>query len=223
MSKRKTGKNEATSPQGEFREKENPSVKESSPGGALSKETQAQESSEEAQATEKISAEDLRCLEEKARERDLYYDRLLRATAELVNYQNRVERERRNWERAGMVTFLGEILPVIDNFHRAIASAEKTSDVKGLIEGLRLVDDQFHKILEDFSVKPIESVGKAFDPRLHEAVVVEENGDLPDQTVIEELQRGYILEGKVIRPARVKVSKKPQGEEPSDRRETEKG
>ena len=161
------------------------------------------------QAPVAISEEEYRLLKEQAAQVDSLYAKFLRAKADLVNYQKRVESERPEWQRFGMAVLLREILPVIDNFHRAIATAEKNPDILAILEGLRLVDVQFHKIVEEFSVKPIEAAGKPFDPAYHEAVAVEESKDLPDHTVIEEVQRGYLMDGKVLRPARVKVSRRP--------------
>jgi molecular chaperone GrpE len=109
-----------------------------------------------------------------------------------------------------------DLLPELDNFERAAKLAENSKDIDKFVEGVKLIEGQLFKVLEKYGVKSIETVGKPFDPSLHEAVVEEENNELSHHTVIEEFQRGFLLKERVIRPSKVKVSKRTVDEEKSD-------
>ena len=134
-------------------------------------------------------------------------DRLLRLAAEFENYKKRVARDRAEVIRTANEELLLELLPVLDNLERALAAARKADSTEALAEGVDLVLRLFQGVLERAGVKPIDSVGQAFDPAVHQAVAVVESPDAPDQTVVEEVQRGYWLHAKVLRPAMVKVAK----------------
>lgn len=134
-------------------------------------------------------------------------DRLLRLAAEFENYKKRVARDRAEVIRTANEELLLEFLPVLDNLERALAAARKSDSTEALAEGVDLVLRLFQGVLERAGVKPIDSVGHAFDPAIHQAVAVVESPDAPDQTVVEEVQRGYWLHAKVLRPAMVKVAK----------------
>jgi molecular chaperone GrpE len=153
---------------------------------------------QEAAGTE--SAEDLR------RERDEYYDRLLRKTAEFDNYRRRLERERREQADQAVVRLLQELLLVVDDFDRA-ASVEPGADADAYRKGVGLIHAKLHDLLKKYGVKPIEALGAQFDPNLHQAVVHEESPDHQDGEVIAELQRGYMIGDRLLRPAMVKVAK----------------
>ncbi|MBI2080139.1 MAG: nucleotide exchange factor GrpE [candidate division NC10 bacterium] len=134
-------------------------------------------------------------------------DRHLRLAAEFENFKKRVARDRAEVIRTANEDLLLELLPVLDNLERALAAARKTDSTEALAEGVDLVLRLFQGVLERAGVKPIDSVGHAFDPAVHQAVAVVESPDAPDQTVVEEVQRGYWLHAKVLRPAMVKVAK----------------
>ncbi len=134
-------------------------------------------------------------------------DRLLRVVAEFDNYKKRVARDRAELTRTANEELLLEFLPVLDNLERALAAARKTDSTEALAEGVDLVLRLFQAVLERSGVKPIDSVGQPFDPNVHQAVAAVESAEGADQTVVEEVQRGYWLHTKVLRPAMVKVAR----------------
>lgn len=143
-------------------------------------------------------------LDEKA---NLNYDRYLRALAELENYKKRIGRERMDLMRYAGEDLLREILPVVDNLERTLIHSAEAQDVAKVMEGIGLIQRQFQKALEKSGVSVIDQAPCAFDPQIHQALERVEDHRHPDDTVVEILQKGYILNGKVVRPALVKVAK----------------
>ena len=144
-------------------------------------------------------------LEELRREKDSLQDRLLRTAAEFDNYRKRVERERRDLADYMKADILAEILPIVDNFERALQAP--SSDIDSLRKGVELIHKQMHDFLRKRGVTPIEALGADFDPNFHQAVIHETSPLHREGEVIEELQRGYMLGDKLLRPAMVKVAK----------------
>jgi molecular chaperone GrpE len=139
------------------------------------------------------------------RERDEYYDRLLRKTAEFDNYRKRVERERRAQADQAVMDLLHELLLVVDDFDRALTvDADEGGSYK---KGVELIHAKLHDLLRKQGLRPIESVGADFDPNVHQAVVHETSPEHREGEVIEELRRGYMLGDRLLRPAMVKVAK----------------
>jgi molecular chaperone GrpE len=143
--------------------------------------------------------------EELRREKDVLQDRLLRTAAEFDNYRKRVERERRDLADFMKADILTEILPIVDNFERAMQAP--SSDADSLRKGVELIHKQMLDFLRKRGVTPIEALGADFDPNFHQAVIHEETPFHREGEVIEELQRGYMLGDKLLRPAMVKVAK----------------
>lgn len=139
------------------------------------------------------------------RERDEYHDRWLRKTAEFDNYRKRIERERREQADQRVVDFLLELLPVVDDFDRALA--EGIEDAGAYRKGVELIHAKLHDLLHKHGVRRIEVLGTDFDPNLHQAVLYETSPGHRDGEVIEELRRGYLIDGKLLRPSMVKVAK----------------
>jgi molecular chaperone GrpE len=140
------------------------------------------------------------------RERDEYYDRLLRKTAEFDNYRKRVERERRAQADQAVTDLLQELLLVVDDFDRALTvDADKRGG--SYRKGVELIHTKLHDLLRKQGVRPIEAIGEDFDPNLHQAVVHESSPDHREGEVIGELRRGYMLGDRLLRPAMVKVAK----------------
>ena len=135
------------------------------------------------------------------------YDRLLRVSAEFENYKKRSAREMAEFKKFSNESLLKEMLPVVDNLERAINSSrdDKTAN-NSLIEGVDITLKDILKVFEKFGVKQVESLGKTFDPNFHHAVMQEETGDHPKNTVLKELQTGYIMHDRLLRPAMVVVS-----------------
>ncbi|SDL77454.1 molecular chaperone GrpE [Geoalkalibacter ferrihydriticus] len=146
------------------------------------------------------------CRQEARRNHDLY----LRMAADLDNFRKRAQREREDLAKFANEKILREILPVMDNLERAVGHArQEGGDNQGLFEGVEMTLNQFGKVLEKFGVAPIESVGKAFDPARHEAMGQVESAEHPANTVAQELQKGYVLHERLLRPALVMVTKTP--------------
>jgi molecular chaperone GrpE len=151
-------------------------------------------------------------LEEKEKEAKENYDRLLRTAADLENYKKRVAKEKEDWTKFANEDLIKAILPFIDNLERAINHAEKVVDSGVLIEGVRLTIQQLLQTLNKFGLSSFESVGKPFDPAMHEAMLVVETDKHEPNQVVEEFQKGYLLNNRLIRPATVSVSKPPDEE-----------
>ncbi len=137
-----------------------------------------------------------------------YLDNWRRAAADLSNYRKRMERETTELTRAANGDLIRRLLPVLDDFDRALQTVPV--DLRDLpwVDGILLISRKMRATLESEGLKPIEALGKPFDPHLHEAVVHEETDKYEDGVVIGELQKGYTLNDRVLRPTLVKVSKK---------------
>jgi molecular chaperone GrpE len=132
-----------------------------------------------------------------------------RAAADYANYKRRVEEERETVAQFANAMLISKLLGVLDDFDRALEHVP--DDVhEGWVDGIRLVERKLRGVLEGEGVTPIEAQGQPFDPNVHEAVVHEETTDYPDNTVIGELQRGYRLRDRVLRPALVRVANNPK-------------
>ena len=140
-------------------------------------------------------------------ERDEYYDLLLRKTAELDNYRKRVERERRDLEHAAAADLIKDLLPLVDDLERALAADVETAAASTYREGVELIHRQLLDVLDKRGVTPIDATGQDFDPELHQAVATDALDGHRDGEVIEELRRGYLLHGRLLRAAMVRVAK----------------
>ncbi len=114
--------------------------------------------------------------------------------------------------RFGNETLVKELLPVIDNLERAIQHGCKTEDVKAIVEGVQLTFNSFLKVLEKFGVTRVDALEKEFDPNVHEAIAQETREDKAPGTVVTELQKGYIMDGRLLRPSMVTVAKSSEEE-----------
>lgn len=133
------------------------------------------------------------------------WDKFLRTTADLENYRKRVAREKEELTRAAHERVVAALLPVLDNFERAIAA---TTDASPLLDGIKQIQTQFRRALEDFGLKEVVvNAGHPFDPNVHEAISHVEHPELPEGTIVNQFQRGYKLADRLVRPARVVVSK----------------
>ena len=146
-------------------------------------------------------------LEEKEKETKDHYDRLLRVAADFDNYKKRAAREKEEWVRFANEDLLKAVLPFADNLERAVNHSEKTEDIQSLVDGVKLTIQQLLQALTKFGVSRFESVGKPFDPAVHEAMLVVETDKEKPHHVIQEFQKGYLLNDRLLRPATVSVSK----------------
>ena len=132
--------------------------------------------------------------------------RYLRLQADFENYKKRIEREREADQRQASVRVVERLLPVLDNFERAICAATESGDQSSLCEGVQLI---FRHLLDELrreGLESIDTVGQPFDPKLHEAVATDASNDLPHNMIVEEMLRGYTLHGRLLRPSLVRVS-----------------
>jgi molecular chaperone GrpE len=141
-------------------------------------------------------------------EKQELYDRLLRSQAEFDNARRRAERERSEFVQYAGMEMVREMLPVADDFERALQSGAGLSDgaAKDYIKGIELIYQRLMDRLTKMGLEPIDTAGKLFDPNLHQAVERVETKDVPDQTVVSEFQRGYLFKGRLLRPSMVKVA-----------------
>jgi molecular chaperone GrpE len=150
------------------------------------------------------------------------HERLLRLQADFENFKKRIERERIDHFRYATFALVGRILPVLDNFERAMAAARPSAPGDALVEGVALIHRQLVAELAVEGLRPMDSVGEVFDPELHEAVATDPDSPSPPHTVTHVFQRGYFLHDRVLRPAmvRVRVDDSEGGAEPPDRKES---
>lgn len=146
-------------------------------------------------------------LEELQNEINTLKDKNMRIAAEMVNTLRRKDEETNRLLKYSNESLITELLPVIDNFERALNVDVKTVDVESYQKGMTMIYNSLKNILEKFEVKEIEAIDKEFDPSYHQAVMQEEKEGTKENIVIEVLQKGYTYKDKVIRPAMVKVSK----------------
>lgn len=164
---------------------------------------------EETTATETVSATELQkqlaAAEEKANQ---YWERLLRAQAEMDNLQRRVERDIANAHKYALEKFVLELLPIVDTLERAVVSHKDDDSSSGsLLDGVSLTLKMFYSGLEKFGVEQVDPMGQPFNPELHQAVSTQVDCDVKPGTVISVLQKGYLLNNRLVRPALVVVSK----------------
>jgi len=149
-------------------------------------------------------AQKLRLKEQEAQEN---YDRLLRVSAEFDNYKKRASREMEEFRKYSNQSLIKEMLSVVDSLELAMNSANGHKAIdKGLLDGLAMTHKEIIKVFEKFSVQPIDAMGQPFDPAFHEAVMQEQTDEFPANTVINELQKGYLIHDRLLRPAMVVVA-----------------
>jgi molecular chaperone GrpE len=153
-------------------------------------------------------AEYLKLKEEAVKAKESW-DKLLRVQADFENMRKRLEREKQDFVKFANEGILVELLNVLDDLERTIELAQtKHQDLPAFLKGVEMILAHLYEMLKEYGVKSIEAEGKVFDPNYHEALMQIENKDLPEHTIVEELQKGYLLNDRVIRTSKVKVSKK---------------
>jgi len=158
-----------------------------------------------------VTIEELKTELEKVRQEAAdEHERLLRLSAEFENYKKRIDRQSDEFKKYANETLIKELLTVVDNLERAICSTDGDNGVTRdscVVEGVEMTLNEILKILKKFNVTPIEAKGKPFDPVYHEAMMQEETDEYPENTVINEFQKGYMIHDRLLRPAMVVVSK----------------
>jgi len=160
------------------------------------------------------TSDPVKALEEKleaaSQEAQDNYDRLLRVSADFENYKKRAAREMEDFRKFANQSLVKDLLPIIDNLELAIKSASESNhrpqEGQHLLDGVVLTRNEILKLLEKYNVKQIEALGQAFDPNFHEAVMRDESDQHAENTVINELQKGYLMHDRLIRPAMVVVA-----------------
>jgi molecular chaperone GrpE len=148
------------------------------------------------------------------------HDRLLRMAAEFDNYKKRATREMNDFRKFANENFAKALLPVVDSMDLAIESSSNDKHVNNsMVEGVNMTLKEILKIFEQFGVKRFESIGNTFDPNIHQAVMQEETDKFPENTVSKELQKGFMIHDRLLRPAMVVVSKKPEKQTKIDQKE----
>lgn len=134
-------------------------------------------------------------------------DKALRLSAEFENYKKRTSREISEFRKYANESVFKKLLTVMDNLERAIDSGAQQNDQASILEGIQLTHKELIKLFEAFSIKPVEALGVPFDPTFHQAVTQQESDEHPDNSVLNELQKGYTLHDRLLRPSMVVVSK----------------
>lgn len=151
-------------------------------------------------------------LKEEADKSKEYWDRILRLQADFENTRKRLEKDKQEFIKFANEGIILQLLTVLDDLERAIEHAQtQKEDLPVFLKGIEMILAHLYEMLKEHGVKPIEAEGRPFDPNFHEALMQVENKDLPEHTVVEELQKGYLLNDRMIRTAKVKVSKKSTG------------
>ena len=148
-------------------------------------------------------------IEDLKRQLDEKQDRLLRALAEVDNVKRRTQRERDDYVRYANESLVRELVPVLDNFDRALEAARATREAAKVVEGITLIQRELLRVLERVGVTRYSSLGERFDPNRHEAAGRAVSGDQPPDTIVAELAPGYLLNGRMLRPAQVVVAAAP--------------
>lgn len=169
-------------------------------GEAASEETSGEESVESSQAVEEgRSEENPELLQLK--------DKYLRTLAEYENFRKRSEKEKAQMFELGAKSIIEALLPVVDNFERALSHVQEEEKDSPFVKGIEGIYKQIQKMFADCNIQEIEALGKKFDPALHNAVMTEEEGDAEEDTITQDLQKGYTYRGNVVRHSMVKVKK----------------
>lgn len=143
------------------------------------------------------------------RERDAYLDMARRERADFDNYRKRIERDLAVMKRESLADFLKDFFRPLDDMDRVLIESEKTHSFEALVTGVRIMEENFWRALARAGVKKIDAMGKQFNPELHEAMAAVPSADVPPNTVLEVYEQGYKLHDRVLRPARVVVSREP--------------
>jgi len=158
-----------------------------------------------------IPAAELEDLRKRAAEREEYHDKWLNVHAEYDNTRKRMEKEKLDHLLFANENIINRLFPIVDNFDMALEAMEKAEDKAAVMDGIRLVQKEFHRVLEDNGVERIKTVGEMFDPNIHEAVTAVDTEEEPDGRIVEEVRPGYTLNGRLLRAPQVIVARNNTG------------
>ncbi|MGB7531769.1 MAG: nucleotide exchange factor GrpE [Halobacteriota archaeon] len=175
------------------------------------KQEQKEEAKEDEEVEVEVTSTEIESLkkelEEKTKLAEDYLSQLKYLQADFENYKKMVAREREMYEMCATEELTKSLLPIIDNLEIAIASAKQNEDISSFVEGIELIYKDLMSILGEEGLKPIKAVGEKFDPYKHEVIMTVIDNGLQEDTILEELEKGYMLGSKLLRTAKVKVSK----------------
>ncbi|MBQ9341511.1 MAG: nucleotide exchange factor GrpE [Lachnospiraceae bacterium] len=182
----------------EVKEEENFEVEAANTDESSKKETRIEKKDKKKEEKEKKDKKDEEIADLK--------DRVTRQMAEFENFRKRTEKEKSQMFEVGVRTMVEKILPVVDNFERGLAQVPEDKKNDSFVEGMNMIYKQMMTAFDEIGVKPIEAVGKEFDPNLHNAVMHVDDDTLPENSIVEEFQKGYIYHDQVVRHSMVKVA-----------------
>ncbi|MGG1516254.1 nucleotide exchange factor GrpE [Paenibacillus oryzisoli] len=188
---------------------DNPTAEQETNATYAADQEQATTAPEEAGDNMEASEEEVKVdgeLEKARMQAEENYQRMLRVQADFDNFRRRARAEKEDFAKYASLKLIEQLLPIVDNFERALSSSKENKDFDSLAKGLDMTYRGIDQLLTAEGLKPIESVGQPFNPEFHQAVMQVESEDHEEGIVVEELQKGYVLKDKVIRPAMVKVS-----------------
>ncbi len=173
----------------------------------MSEHKKAEDNQEE--KTVSLSVQDYQQLREEAQKAADLQDKLFRLQADFENTRKRLEREKQEFVKFANEGIILELLNILDDLERTVELEQSQhQDLAVFLKGVEMILAHLYQMLKEYGVKPLEAQGKLFDPHYHEVLMQVENKELPEHTIVEELQKGYLLNDRVIRTAKVKVSKK---------------
>lgn len=165
-------------------------------------------------AVVELAAEEFERLTREAQKAQENWDKYVRLSADIENTRKRWERERQEIVRFANEGVLADLLNISDDLERTLRlSLEKHEDFTAFMKGVEMIVAHLHDLLRKNGIKPMEVKGKMFDPNLHEALMQVETAEVPENTIVEELQKGYMIEAHVLRTAKVKVAREPAGKQ----------
>jgi molecular chaperone GrpE len=173
------------------------------------------EEKKDSEQIEKLEA----LLQDIQKEKDDLFEKFQRISADYANFQKRVPKQITDSLTYEKENLIKSFLPVLDNFEHTLQNAQSAHDFDVLIKGVRIIYDQMLDILKSHQVEQIQAKGEVFDPAMHQAMLQQNNPDLEPDVVIEEFQKGYKLNGRIIRPSKVIVNKLPQESPPAEQPE----
>jgi len=150
-------------------------------------------------------------LEEKEAEVKEMHDKYLRAMAELDNFRKLMQKEMAEYRKTSKLQFFNQVIPVLDSFDRAMNGEHDNADFDDFLKGIEIIHRQFREALQVLGLKEFSGLGETFDPSRHEAIATVETDEHPDNTVVDEISKGYMVDNQVVKPAKVRVSKQKKG------------
>lgn len=170
-----------------------------------------------------ISKEEYEGLIEKIKELENQKERMLRVSAEYENAKKRLQKEKEDFVKFANEKLVSKLLNILDDFERALESADQGHDLENVIEGVKMIKNQFFSVLKESGLEKIKAEGEKFNPNFHEAVDFIETEEYEDETVIEVFQSGYLFKGRLVRPSVVKIAKSPKKEKKEEDKQKKTG